>query len=328
MAIPAATTELLREHAALTTGVGVADVSTRCRIELTGADRAAFLHSFCTNEIKKLVAGQGCEAFVTNHQGKTVGHVYVFCRTDSLVLDTTAGQAPILIPHLERFVISERVEFHDRTSQWSSLLVAGLQAEQLLERLCGTKLPAPVLSHADSQIADRAVTICRVDFAGPDSFFLRAAVEDAPAVRAALQAGGAMACGPEAVEMARIEAGTPLFGIDVTDDNLPQEVARDTRAISFQKGCYLGQETVARIDALGHVNRMLSAVRLDGDSIPPPGTELFAGEKLVGQVTSAAFSPRLQAAIALGYIRRMQAAPGTRLHTVIAEAEVIRLPVA
>jgi folate-binding protein YgfZ len=126
--------------------------------------------------------------------------------------------------------------------------------------------------------------------------------------------------------MARIEAGTPLFGQDITEKNLPQEVARDALAISFTKGCYLGQETVARIDALGHVNQTLCGLRFAGPDSPPPGTELTIDDKVVAHVTSAAFSPRLGGPLALGYVRRGHTLPGTAFTSSRGPASVVKLP--
>jgi folate-binding protein YgfZ len=126
----------------------------------------------------------------------------------------------------------------------------------------------------------------------------------------------------------RIEYGMPLYGRDITLENLPQEVNRNAQAISFTKGCYLGQETVARIDALGHVNRLLVVVKFAGERIPSPGDELQIEGKPVGQVTSAAFSPRVSKPLALAYVRTASAAPGTRLASPVGDAEVVALPLA
>jgi folate-binding protein YgfZ len=135
-----------------------------------------------------------------------------------------------------------------------------------------------------------------------------------------------MICDADAVEAARIEAGAPLFGRDITLENLPQEVGRDAQAISFTKGCYLGQETVARIDALGHVNKLLVGVKFAGDQLPAARTPLRAGGKSAGEVTSAAWSPRLGAVLALAYVKRLLAKPGTRLESDAGSAEVVALP--
>jgi folate-binding protein YgfZ len=165
-----------------------------------------------------------------------------------------------------------------------------------------------------------------VEFAGPAAYFVQAAASDADAICGEFLKPGAIRCGPAAVDTARLECGTPLFGIDVTDDNLPQEVNRDALAISFTKGCYLGQETVARIDAVGHVNRLLVGLRFSGSAIPAAGAPLLATGQPIGHVTSAAWSPRLNAPLALAYVRRNSAKPGTQLSSDSASAEVIQLP--
>ena len=152
------------------------------------------------------------------------------------------------------------------------------------------------------------------------------AAEAGSAVTAAISAAGAIRCDPAALESARLEAGTPLFGLDITPDNLPQEVARDTRAISFTKGCYLGQETVARIDTIGHVNRLLVGLKFSGPDVPAAGTAVLAADQPIGQVTSAAWSPRLAAPLALAYIRRAHAKPGSQLTSSTGPAEVVALP--
>jgi folate-binding protein YgfZ len=146
-------------------------------------------------------------------------------------------------------------------------------------------------------------------------------------VSQALQSQEARACGPEAVEAARIEAGQPFYGRDIHDRSLPQEVARDAQAISFVKGCYIGQETVARIDALGHVNRTLAGVKFAGERVPESGAELVRDGQSVGQVISAVFSPRLSAPLALAYLRRGSNTPGTRLESPVGPGEVVSLPV-
>jgi folate-binding protein YgfZ len=142
-----------------------------------------------------------------------------------------------------------------------------------------------------------------------------------------LTGGGAHPCGRRAFDTARIEAGFPIYGRDISERNLPQEVARDELALSFVKGCYIGQETVARIDALGHVNRLLRGIKLHSDHVPADGTELRAAGQTIGEITSATCSPLLAAPMALAYIRRGYDQPGTRLECEHGAAEVVRLPV-
>lgn len=310
--------EVLAQYSALVSSTGFADLSSRTQIEFTGADRASFLHNLCTNEVKKLPVGEACEAFITNVQGRTIGHGYIFCRPEALVFSTVPGQGEFLLAHFEKYHIREKVEIRDRTSEWGELLLFTSLAAAIETRSV-SEAPSPTRSASEA--------LFRIPFLGSDSCFLSAPLGDIPLFIAALRTSGGMECSPEAVEMARLEAGTPLFGRDITDKNLPQEVARDQQAISFTKGCYLGQETVARLDALGHVNQLLCGVHFRGDIIPTAGTELRSGERVVGHVTSADWSVRLAAPLALAYVRREQAAVGTLLSSPSGESQVISLPI-
>lgn len=321
---------LLAEYHALTAAAGFVDCSDRTQIEITGDDRAAFLHNLTTAAIRSLEPGQGCEAFVLDVRGHTLGHVLVFCTPHSLVLDTVGGQNERLAAHFERYHIRERIEIHDRTARWGELLFSGAQARAILESLVGSiaasELPSEPLSHCQAVIAGQTAWLRNIEITGPGTMLISAAKESIETIAAALIAAGAARCGAAAMEIAHIEAGWPNYGVDISDKNLPQEVGRNARAISFTKGCYLGQETVARIDALGHVNKTLRGVRFSGEDVPPPGAELHSGEAAVGNVTSATFSPRLNAPLALAYVRRGFDAPGTKLATSGVEAEIIALP--
>jgi folate-binding protein YgfZ len=301
------------EYEALSSGAGLVDFSQRTLLAATGNDRVKFLHSFCTNEIRKLPVDAGCEAFVLNTQGKILGHVLIFAEADALVVETVPDQAERLLAHWERYVIREDVVWHDRSAERAEWLLAGAHSANVLAVAGAERVPLEPLSSLDAVMGGVPVRMRRVPVAGPAGFIIESARADFAAIGAALRSSGARACGPAAWHALRIEAAWPLFGTDITDKNLPQEVDRDATAIHFTKGCYLGQETVARIDALGHVNRLLSLVRFDGALVPAAGTELQADGQPAGQVTSATYSPRHAAPIALAYLRRGQHVPGTRL---------------
>jgi len=315
------------EYAALTTGAGIVDFSDRTQIELTGADRQSFLHNLCTNEVRKLTPGAGCEAFLCNPQGHVLALVNIFCGADSLVLETAPGQEARILTQLDKYLIREKVELHARSNEWAELYLAGPAAEALLQKLDLT-VTQRLLDHTTACSGGVDVTLRRVDITQPGGFLVSCPRASVAAVWQLLQHAGAKPCGTAATEMARIEAGTPLFGRDISDANLPQELARDSRAISFVKGCYIGQETVARLDALGHVNRTLCGVRFSGQEIPTPGLELTGdGGKSSGQVTSATFSPRLGAPLALAFVRRGTNMPGSKLDSSLGACEVVVLPV-
>jgi folate-binding protein YgfZ len=215
------------------------------------------------------------------------------------------GQASRLVEHLDRYVIREDVKLLDTTETRSFLLVAGGRQREN--------------SHASISW----------NFLGRDDLTLNEIGTNmiSDEVRR-LAAEKFVIASQHAFEAVRIEAGMPCYGIDFNEENLPQEVSRDREAISFTKGCYLGQETVARIDALGHVNQQLVGVRFIGSAIPATGIELTHERRVVGRVTSASFSPKLSAPIALAMVRREANSPGTRLDSTAGECQVISLPVA
>ncbi len=317
----------LDEYYALVATAGLVDLGHRAQIELAGADRASFLHNLSTNEIRKLAVGSGVEAFLTSVQGKTLAHGFVFAGETSLVFETVAGQSAAILKHLDHYLVCEQVELFDRSQECSELLLAGPAASSLLASVCEGPLPQARLAHRTASVAGQSVSVRRVEWTGPEGFLISGKNDAVTAVRTRLAEAGAAPCGEAAFTAARIEWGLPLFGSDITEANLPQEIARDPLAISFTKGCYLGQETVARIDALGHVNKTLVGVRFHGAAVPPVGTSLSAGGQVVGQVTSSSFSPCLKSALALSYIRRGSNQPGAALTSAVGEAEVVALPV-
>ncbi len=319
------TSEFDTQYAALTRGVGFVDFEGRTQLELTGTDRASFLHNLTTNAVRDLPIGSGCEAFILNVKGHVVGHVFMFAGPNSHIVETVAGQAAALLAHLDRYLIREDVQLHDRSMEWAEIFLSGPQAELLLLNM---NLPVPQdrLAHTATQIAAISVWIRRVDLAGPCGFMIAFCRDAFIDVEAAVMAAGAIRCGADVFETARIEYGTPFFGQDISPENLPQEIDRTPQAISFIKGCYLGQETVARIDALGHVNRLLRGVKYTGDTIPEPSNNLRLCDKVVGQVTSACWSPRLAAPLAIGYVRRENSNPGETLEAPTGTAEIVSLP--
>ena len=317
---------LLEDYRVFLTELGYVKLGGRTQVELTGSDRTQFLHNFCTNDITGLKPGEGCEAFLTSVKGKILAHVFVLCRDDSLVLDGFAGQGDTIVSHLDRYLIREDVQLRDCSARVEGILLGGKRwRERPSPEL--PLLPERPLSHCQTNLAGHTVSLRCVDLFGAPSFLLLCASADVQPILVSLQSLGGQACDQRAWDMARVEAGVPVYGEDITDVNLPQEVGRDDRAISFTKGCYLGQETVARIDALGHVNRTLAGVRYDGRQLPHRDSELLANGQSVGRVTSAVYSPRLNAPLAMAYVRREYDGLGTRLDSSVGEAEVVALPV-
>jgi folate-binding protein YgfZ len=295
-------TSFARQYDALRSGNAYVELANWSSITFTGSDRVKFLNSFCTNDVTKLAAGQNCEAFITNVKGKTIGYGLVDCWNDELVFVSVPDQAALLIAHFDRYIIREDVQLRDTTSERKYFHLHILPVITS-SRWLGWELLGP--------------------YAGA---LMEVSANDVAQFRQALDDRNLVACDMEAFESLRIEAGTPMFGKDFDENNLPQEVGRDREAISFTKGCYLGQETVARIDALGHVNRRLAGVRFSGNDVPAAGTEILKDGGKVGYVTSAAFSPRLSAPLAIAMVRRGANTVGTSLESSSGDCEVVALP--
>ena len=223
-------------------------------------------------------------------------------------------------------MIQEDVELHDRTGQWQELILGGKKAATLLAEKIGGSVPQQPGDHLAATISGCEISLRRVEILPGDAFLLSGSAGEIQTVRETLQQSGAVLCSSQAIDSARVEAGWPSYGVDINENHLPQEVDRDEKAINFTKGCYLGQETVARIDALGHVNKKLVGVRFQAGEVPLADSELTVAEKAVGRITSAVFSSRLNCPLALAYVRREHCKPGTKLSANSGEAEVIKLP--
>jgi folate-binding protein YgfZ len=304
-------------YRALETGVAFFDRSDRLRLEVGGPDRVKFLHNLTTNDVKRMAVNQGQESFVTSPQGKTLAYVTLLAGPERILLRSDPGAVATLGPHLEKYGLFDDVTRDDASARTFEFHLAGPKAGELLRRVTAT-LPEPNdLAHTVSRLGEDAVQVVREAPTGRPGLTLIGPARAAAAVTQRLFAAGAdlgMAEGDAATfDAARIEAGTPCFGRDVTAENLPQEVGRDAQAISFVKGCYLGQETVARIDALGHVNKHLRRLKIRQGPVPPQGATIEAAGKVVGTITSAAESPAGGDPIALGYVRSSHAAAGTEV---------------
>ncbi len=297
------------------TSVAIFDLSDRTQIEITGADRVRFLHSFTSNDIKRLKPGQGCETFVTNLKGKVVAHGFVFCGENSLWLDGTPGQQQTIISHLGKFLLVDDVQFIPRTDERGELFVTGPLAAQLLQLDEGTSAGSSIERETDSL----SIHIRRVDLLGSPGFLMSVPLSQIERVKLSLSGLGVAEGTHELFELLRIEAGYPVYGVDITDDQLAQEVARTKQCVSFNKGCYLGQETIARLDALGHTNRELRRLQFDSTVVPIAGTVIYdvSGTIEVGVITSAAIeigqtqAQASQSVVALGMIKRPSCQPET-----------------
>jgi tRNA-modifying protein YgfZ len=326
------------ELEAMAAHVGLVDRSDRVRLEITGPDRAKFLHNLTTNEIKRMAVGRGCEAFVTSPQGKTIGYMIILTADDRIIARADPGGAELALPHFRKYGVFDDASIDDVSTSTFELHLLGPEAIELARRTAGRLPEETEYAHVVTEIGGNAVRLVRESPALPRGLTVIGDLAAAASIKETLLEHGRdlglVEVDAASFDVLRIEAGTPVFGKEVTDKNLPQEFGRDDRAISFVKGCYLGQETVARIDALGHVNQVLKGLCFaPGSSVPEPGWVLEHDGKRVGLVSSAAFSPVRDAVVGLGMIRTTHTQPGIRLsvkspeRTGSAEAIVQDLPI-
>lgn len=309
------------EHASLRNSVGVIDLSFRGRLCLLGADRQNFLNGQVTNNVKDLKSSQGCYAAVITAKGKMQSDLNIYNLENEILLDFEPGLSETVKQRLEKYIISEDVQIVDVTPHYGLLSVQGPKSAEVVNNLdLGFVLPDKMLQFSSVKNETLGEIYLmnqpRVGNLGFDLFVPTnslGAVAD-KLIAAAKQLGG-RACGWNALEVARIEAGIPRFGADMDETNLPTEAGLDSRAVSYTKGCYIGQEVIARIRTYGQVAKALRGLRLADDlkTLPTKGDKLFLGEKDVGYITSAIASPTFKANIALGYVRREANKIGTEL---------------
>lgn len=306
----------LNEFQTAHTGAAVGELPPRACFELTGTDCHKFLHNFCTNDIKSLKPGQGCEALMTSVQGKVLAHLTVQASQDSLWIEADITRREIIAKHLNKYLITEDVQIHDRSDDFRLLLVCGPSMRQtLLEGGLTVSEDPPSLNHSRGIFREIPVVWQQTRWTAPPNWTLRAAAEDADGLLTSLTTAGITFLSAEAIDALRIEAGFPRDGIDFNDSNLAQELARTNLCISFRKGCYLGQEPIARIDSMGHVNQELRRVTLTGESQPSEGLTLTEPEsgKEIGTLTSVAGFPINDGWHGMAMIRKGFLANGTKI---------------
>lgn len=309
------------EHAALRGSAGVLDLSFRGRICLTGADRVRFLHGQVTNDVKRLRVGEGCYAALVTARGKMESDLNIFNLQDELLLDFEPGLTAKISARLEKFIVSDDVQIVDAAPHYGLLTVQGPKAEAVVRSLeFFPEVPATPLDFikvADGMLGEiYLMNLARLGASGFDLFVPTNALGMvADKLIAAAKAVGGRACGWQAFESARIEAGIPRYGQDMDETNLPLEAGLESRAVSYSKGCYIGQEVLNRIHSIGQVTKELRGLRLADDLsvLPVKGDKLFHAGKEVGYVTSAVNSPALQLNLALGYVRKEVNQPGVEL---------------
>jgi glycine cleavage system T protein len=322
------------EYEAVRSAVGFSDFSHRGLLQVTGPDRLPFLQGMVSNDLRLLKAGEGQYAAFLNQQGKIVADVRILRSDNSFYLDIWDCLRDTVIEHLNRYLVADEVEIADRSDDYEVISIQGPFAKSLLQKFfSGAELPERVLQHTMIDFGSAKVCVVYDSAIGEEGFDLFVTKVDlTDFARSLTEMGAALSArwvGDDAQDILRLEAGIPRYGIDFTEENLLLETGlRD--AVSFTKGCYLGQEVVERIRSRGHVNKKLLGLLIDAPESQLAGDAVSAGDREIGKVTSSARSPALGRTIALAYINKEFWAPGTivsvRHNAVPVAATITELP--
>ena len=299
-------------------GAGLIDLSARGRVEVSGKEAVQFLNGLITNDVKTLAPGSWMLAAFPNPQGRLLAFARVVRPGDGEVFlfDTEAATHGRVFKSLERFTLAGDFKVRDLTAETAQLSLQGAGSRAVVAGMLGAEAAnvgrnrASVVAWRESQ----GVTVMRSTHTGEDGFDLIVGVEAARELWDALDEAGARPVGQDALEVLRVEAGVPRYGADMDETNVVSEVGLD-EALSFTKGCYVGQEIIARIHWRGHVAKRLAGLLPEGAGALEPGAKVWTadGAREAGRVTSVAFSPRLDRQIALGYVKYDFLAPGTEV---------------
>lgn len=319
----------LRQYRAVREYAGLVNRDSKGLIQVTGPDRLSFLHALLSNDVTGLPVDGFCHAALLTARGRLLADLWVYHLADFVLIEAERSRIPTLLEALERYIIMDDVKLEDISDQWGQSSLQGPLSGKLIEGWLGV---AP----SDEQLLQRfevsgiSGLIARRPGLADLGFELfvprmdRAALEQQIKDEAKRRGMEIEEIGEEAEECLRLEQGIPRFGVDMDETTIPLEVGL-TDAISYSKGCYVGQEVVAKATHVGGVPRLLSRLRIESSEIPPVGAPILDSEdREVGRVTSSTFSPALGTAIGLGLVRRQLAEPGYRLW--IRQADSSKLP--
>ncbi len=329
-------TDTVSEHHAVRNSVGIVDVSYRSRHQLTGDDRAKFLHRIISNDVESLSTGQGTYAMLLTHRGKIIADLNIYVLEDAITIDTAPETAENLFNELDKYIIADDVELSDVTEATGAIAVHGPKASELVESVLNMSDLA-TLSERHNCVREvdaffqHPIVCVRTNATGEVGYMLYTAAEALASLWETLMTKGSQfnvqPVGWNALESLRIEAGIPRYGTELTDAVIPLEAELE-HAIDFEKGCYIGQEIVARMQYRGHPNRLLRGIEIDDrpasqdDCELRPGAPVFNAGKEVGWITSATFAPTLGKKIALGYVRTAVTEAGSRVQIETSDGQV------
>jgi folate-binding protein YgfZ len=299
-------------------GAGLIDLSSRGRLRVSGSEATTFLNGLITNDMKTLAENRWMPAAFPTVQGRLIGAVHVVRLKDAFLIDTDAESHKAVLKTVSRFTLAGDFHVKDLTTETALLSVQGRRAVEIVEKVFEASFSdLPRDGVLEMQWQNTPVTIIRATHTAEDGFDIIIDSAHGAQLRQALNDADAQSVSPGVFEILRIEAGIARFGRDMDETNVVTETNLDD-AVSYTKGCYVGQEIIVRIKHRGHVAKKLTGLRFQTEERIEPGAIIKSEGKEIGKVTSTAFSPKLAATVALGYVRYEYLNPGT---TVVIDPE-------
>jgi len=293
------------------------DLSARGRIRATGEDRARLLHAMTTNQVQKLQPGEGCYTFFLNAQGRILADANLLCLEDSILIDTEPETRHKIYEHLDRYIIADDVTLIDETDALAAVGIEGPRAAAVLEQL---QAVIPTALYSTARWGSRIVA--RTDTTGAGGFSVLLPAAEKARFLDQLLALGVPEANAEQACIVRLEHGRPRYGEEITERYLVQETGQ-LQAVSFTKGCYLGQEIVERVRSRAQIHRVLRRLEIDTPTPPEHGAKLKSGDVDAAEIASAVYSPAFGKTVAMAYVKVPFAEPGTVLHYIDSEARVL-----
>lgn len=323
------------EYKAVRDNIGIIDLSSRGKLKLSGKDHLKFLQGMLSNDVIKLEESKGVYATILTVKGRMISDMKVYKNTESVLFDLEPGLNQKVAELLTKFRLSYKALIEDLTETVGLISIQGPNSKRLLEKVLDEDIPEMgQYASLKKVVRETELTIVTVNRTGEEGFDLYIENSELESIWEDLMLKGKefniKPVGYEVLNTLRIEAGIPIYDIDMDDTNIPIE-AGIWNALDFEKGCYVGQEVVARIKWRGHVNWHLMGFKCEGGNLPDAGDEIFNGERKIGRITSSTLSPELNHPICLGYIRREFKDSGTAVSIKIGDnlevqAQVTDLP--
>jgi folate-binding protein YgfZ len=316
--LPDTFTDVATEYEALTHAAGIIDHAVGGVLRLRGKDRVRFLNAMVTNDVARLTPGHACAALITTTKGKVIAELLVLARAEELLVLVLQGPVARVVTTLDAHIIADDVELENVTEQFGVIAVEGPKCRELVWRIFPREpLPMEAFAFTENQYQGLHATVIRHSVVGDKGLLMLIPAEHHDRIKSYLVQGAVGLDGAEIGRAAwntrRIEKGRPWFGTDVTEENFPAECGLESH-VSYDKGCYLGQETIARMHYRGHPNWKLVGLAGDAD-VPAIGALLETTSEgaapPAGRITSAVFSPALKRALCLGFVRAAMDAPGS-----------------